>query len=338
MRKQAGVVLAMALAASLAMPAALAGDQTVVFETNPLASFRVGHPEQMRFGRLTYAGGLVIDSKKGLVGGLSGLLIFGNGASLLAISDDGLMLKADIERNAGRPVGLSGGVLRPMQGITKRQINAKWNVDSESIDVAQTAEGARATISLEGRPRVMTGLFGDDDFVGPLTDIPLPDLTATLRFTKGLEAVAVGPAGTRLEGATIVIAERAEQNAATSDQPGWIIGGSEPGRFRVKFRDGYDVTDAKFAPDGDLYILERLYSFAAGVRTRLRRIPAETIADGATLDGEIVFEATLADQIDNMEGLAFWTNASGQTMISLISDDNRSFLQRTLYLEFMLDR
>jgi hypothetical protein len=273
-----------------------------------------------------------------LVGGLSGLLIFGNGASLLAISDDGLMLKADIERNAGRPVGLSGGVLRPMQGITKRQINAKWNVDSESIDVAQTAEGARATISLEGRPRVMTGLFGDDDFVGPLTDIPLPDLTATLRFTKGLEAVAVGPAGTRLEGATIVIAERAEQNAATSDQPGWIIGGSEPGRFRVKFRDGYDVTDAKFAPDGDLYILERLYSFAAGVRTRLRRIPAETIADGATLDGEIVFEATLADQIDNMEGLAFWTNASGQTMISLISDDNRSFLQRTLYLEFMLDR
>ena len=37
-----------------------------------------------------------------------------------------------------------------------------------------------------------------------------------------------------------------------------------------------------------------------------------------------------------MEGLAIWRTAGGETRISLISDDNRAFLQRTLYLEFRL--
>ena len=41
-------------------------------------------------------------------------------------------------------------------------------------------------------------------------------------------------------------------------------------------------------------------------------------------------------QIDNMEGLALWTDAAGATRVSMISDNNRLILQRTLYLEFRL--
>ena len=41
-------------------------------------------------------------------------------------------------------------------------------------------------------------------------------------------------------------------------------------------------------------------------------------------------------QIDNMEGIDAWTRADGQVMVSLISDDNHSILQRNLYLEFAL--
>ena len=41
------------------------------------------------------------------------------------------------------------------------------------------------------------------------------------------------------------------------------------------------------------------------------------------LDGETLFEASLAHQIDNMEGLALWTDAVGATRVSMISDMDR---------------
>ena len=41
-------------------------------------------------------------------------------------------------------------------------------------------------------------------------------------------------------------------------------------------------------------------------------------------------------RIDNMEGLDAWVRADGATIVSLLSDDNQSFLQRTIYLEFRL--
>jgi hypothetical protein len=38
-----------------------------------------------------------------------------------------------------------------------------------------------------------------------------------------------------------------------------------------------------------------------------------------------------------MEGLDVWRRADGALMVSIVSDDNRSFLQRNLYLEFRLE-
>ena len=44
----------------------------------------------------------------------------------------------------------------------------------------------------------------------------------------------------------------------------------------------------------------------------------------------------MAYQIDNMEGLDVWTRDDGALMVSMVSDDNHSILQRNLYLEFIL--
>ena len=44
----------------------------------------------------------------------------------------------------------------------------------------------------------------------------------------------------------------------------------------------------------------------------------------------------MAYQIDNMEAMDVWQRADGFVMVSLMSDDNHSMLQRNLYLEFML--
>ena len=63
---------------------------------------------------------------------------------------------------------------------------------------------------------------------------------------------------------------------------------------------------------------------------------AKAIAKGAVADGPVLFEADMGYQIDNMEGIDVWTRADGAQMVSLISDDNHSILQRNLYLEFVL--
>ena len=115
-----------------------------------------------------------------------------------------------------------------------------------------------------------------------------------------------------------------------------MIGGKAPLAFRVRRSDGYDLTDAKIGPDGRLYVLERSFSFLAGVRCRIRAFRLSDIRPGAVIDGDTLLEASMSEEIDNMEGLSVWKTAGGETRISLISDDNRVFLQRTLYLEFRL--
>ena len=75
---------------------------------------------------------------------------------------------------------------------------------------------------------------------------------------------------------------------------------------------------------------------ARGVKMRLRRIYGESVEKGAVADGPVLMEADMGYQIDNMEGLDVWTRDDGALMVSLVSDDNHSILQRNLYLEFIL--
>ena len=101
--------------------------------------------------------------------------------------------------------------------------------------------------------------------------------------------------------------------------------------------EAFDISSARFLDDGDLLVLERRYSPGWGVGVRLRRIDGSTIAPGAVVDGETLMEAGLAQQIDNMEGLDVHRDATGRTILTLVSDDNHSILQRTLILQFAFD-
>jgi hypothetical protein len=99
----------------------------------------------------------------------------------------------------------------------------------------------------------------------------------------------------------------------------------------------YDVTDLAFLPSGEMLLLERRFSYFRGVAVRLRRISADAIAPGAVVDGPVIFEADAGYNIDNMEGLCIHRDAAGATIVTMISDDNFSRLQRTIVLEFSLD-
>jgi hypothetical protein len=72
------------------------------------------------------------------------------------------------------------------------------------------------------------------------------------------------------------------------------------------------------------------------VAIRLRKIALTTIAPGAVVDGPILMSADMGYQIDNMEGLGVHVTPQGDTVLTMISDDNFSPLQRTILLQFTL--
>ncbi len=49
-----------------------------------------------------------------------------------------------------------------------------------------------------------------------------------------------------------------------------------------------------------------------------------------------IFEANLANEVDNMEGIDVHVTAEGETVLTMVSDDNFSMIQRTLLLQFTL--
>ena len=57
---------------------------------------------------------------------------------------------------------------------------------------------------------------------------------------------------------------------------------------------------------------------------------------GSVIKGETLFEADRNYNIDNMEGLAVHRAANGDTVLTLLSDDNFNPLQRTLLMQFTL--
>jgi hypothetical protein len=155
-----------------------------------------------------------------------------------------------------------------------------------------------------------------------------------LRGNRGFETVAYSRSEGPLGGALVIVSEKSLDTAGNIF--GAVLDGPKKGVFTVRRSDGFDVSDGTFLPDGDLVLLERSFTMASGLRLRLRRIAEKDIASGALLDGPVLMQADMSYQIDNMEGIDAWTRADGQVMVSLISDDNHSILQRNLYLEFAL--
>ena len=49
-----------------------------------------------------------------------------------------------------------------------------------------------------------------------------------------------------------------------------------------------------------------------------------------------IFDADLGDEIDNMEGIDAHVTPEGDTVLTMVSDDNFSMIQRTLLLQFTL--
>jgi hypothetical protein len=132
----------------------------------------------------------------------------------------------------------------------------------------------------------------------------------------------------------VAISERGLDS--TGNLRGFLIGGKTPGEFSVARHNDFDISDCAVLPDRDLMLLERRFTWTTGIAVRLRRVPLDALAPGAVVDGKEILTADMGYQIDNLEGLSVHRDSNGETLLTMVSDDNFSRLQRTILLQFAL--
>ncbi len=84
----------------------------------------------------------------------------------------------------------------------------------------------------------------------------------------------------------------------------------------------YAISDAALLPSGDLLLLERKFSLFGDNGVRICRIPLASIVSDVVIDGPAIIDADLGYEIDNFEGLDVHVTPEGDTVLTLISDDN----------------
>ncbi|WP_428686651.1 esterase-like activity of phytase family protein [Roseibium sp.] len=312
--------------------ALLSEGASVAVRIKPIDQFRIGH-EEIRFGRLTYLGGFEILASDRQIGGLSGLISLDGGNGFLAVTDNGHWVSGRVEQTeAGVPQGLSDVRFAPLRGADGKTLKARWGHDTEALALS----GSGLYVTAETKNAVYRYPWpiatGKERM---LEELELPDAIRSLPRNTGLEALAAAPGDGPLAGRVIAVAETAP--SGLHDLAGFIIGPDRTETFGIARHDRFDATDAAFLPGGDLLLMERRFNLRDLIGLRLRRFKAGNIKPGAVVEGELLLEADFGYQIDNMEALAVHKNAQGETILTLLSDNNRSLLQRTVFLRFRLE-
>ena len=306
------------------------GAVKIQVEAHAIAAFDARSPELRRFGAVDFLGGLELTSPYRDFGGLSALRVLADGEHFVALSDRARWLTGRLVYSDGRPSGIADAAMAPMLGPDGKALTARGWYDTESL----TADGDVLYVGIERVHRIVRFDFGRSGVLAHGEPIAVPPGFSALPANKGIEALAFVPAGQPLAGTLIAVSERGLDRAGNIRA--FLIGGPTPGEFSVKRSDEFDISDCALLPSGDLILLERRFTWTSGVAIRLRRVAAAAIRPGALVDGPVLLFADMGYQIDNMEGLAIHRNAAGDVLLTLISDDNFSILQRTLLLQFRL--
>lgn len=314
--------LVVALFSVFLLPAAPAGAEPLVVEARAIP-LNPQDPAQDRVGVLIYRGGVVLTSTDRRFGGWSDLRVEADGR-LLAISDHGYVLTGRLTHDPqGRLSGLTEADLTILRDPEGRPLVAKADSDAEGL--ARSPDGQGFIVSFERRHRLARYRHPD----APAEPLAGPTQLAQLPANSGIEALL-----TLADGRLFLLAEGSEDAAETR---GWIGRPGGPWReFRYGLAQGFRPTGAAVLPGGDVLVLERRYTMAAGPGARLWRLPAAELERDKP-NGALLAELALPQSLDNMEGVDVAPGAGGRPTIYLIADDNYNPLQRSLLLQFDLD-
>lgn len=301
----------------------------------PLGGFEKLDQSRTDFGRLQWMGGLVLSSGDARFGGWSGLAMDQDGKRLVAVSDAGTWLVADVAYQKGRPAGLERARIGPFKAKDGGPLKRDRDRDAEAVVLSSgSLSKGRLMIAFEQNHRI--GIFDitSEGVRPPSGYLPVPAGAKRMRPLRGFEALTEIRSGA-FKGALLAIAEKFAD--AKGHHSGWIIARGATHRFALTDIGEYEPTDAVGLGNGDVIVLERRFRWLEGVKMRLRRIGSSELKPGAVITGEVLLEADMSAEIDNMEALAAHTDATGATVLTIMSDDNfNGFLQRTLLLQFRL--
>ncbi len=138
-----------------------------------------------------------------------------------------------------------------------------------------------------------------------------------------MEALATLP-----DGSAVLIAEKGARGADTI--PAFHLPSGKA--FQIRRHGDFAITGADALPGGDLLLIERRYGGGIDVGMQVRRIGADALNEGVA-DGPVLINAGFSSEIDNMEAIAAEV-VDGEIVLTLLSDDNHKFFQRTLMLRF----
>jgi len=340
---------------ALLIVAALAGgciDYGDVVRPLVLRNFTIGlsrtDPTATVEGKLRFRGGVELRSPDPDFGGLSGLLVSADGKSLVAISDQSHWITGTIEYQAGNLVRINGGTIAPMLDLENKPMADKQG-DAEGLASADEGVMNDLFVSFEGNHRVWRYAFGKDGVRAKPVNLALPPEALRAPPNAGLEGI------TRIgDGELFAVTERFRNRAGNFRA--WVLpfqpASCRPGSTSPACSDRapspraivpippYAMTDIRELPDGDLLTLERRYDPVEGVGVQLRRLPWKKEASSGPdhpLDGEVIARFDTTYEMDNMEGLSIRRDATGKTLVYMVSDDNFNRpLQRTLVMMFEL--
>lgn len=324
------------LACAMILPTATCADllQTPLITAGPLPVVATPVPLSPQFpqtdsvGELAFRGGFELTGRGTGLGGLSALAIDRDGEGFLALSDIGYWLRGRLAfDSAGRLVGVSAMVADQLRDLNGDPVGRDLR-DAEALVV--TASGI-AVVAFEREHRLWAYARGAEGALdGTPTAVTAPPGIELAPDNSGIEGLAQ-----LADGRWIAVAEGL---GTREGEQAWVGAGAPPTiswqPFRYRAADGFAVSDLAPLPGGDLVVLERSFTVLDGARARLVHVPADAIAAGATVTGDLLAELSGPMTVDNFEAVAAIPGSDGSITLVIASDDNFRPFQRTLILAF----
>jgi len=327
--------MALAVLLLLMTPLAAARAEPVSITATPIP-LNVDKSEQAEIGRLRYLGGLELRADSAHFGGFSGLLVSDDGRSLIALSDRGSWLTAElVHDDDGRLIGMERADIAPARRPPGRAFDPEALMfRPRENDLLITSERNHRLIAYElpqTRSRSTPYRYNAHELARFRPSVlEAPRDFANLGKNEGIEALV------QLTDGRLFALEEGGENPADTPARGWLIGSKDKvERLTLTRSVRFRPTDAALLPNGDVLVLERRYTALGGVAARLRVLEQEALVAGAELQGEVIAELVPPVSVDNMEGLAVRQDGN-RTIVTLISDDNFNQWQRTILLQFEL--
>lgn len=326
----AALLAACGLLAGPALTQETGNDRAIIVHAEPVALYP-GDLERTDLDRLTYRGGLVLTSPDPGFGGFSAIGLTEDGTGLVAISDRGQWLTAELVFDeTGAVAGLETVRMAPLLAANGSILPFR-SADAEGL--AYRGDGVWL-VSFEREHRVEAyeiGPNGEHIATALPHRLALPPDARALPDNGSLEALAVqsgfawvGVEHPSLTGIhTIYRYDLAEPDRA-------------PDAFPLRLMPGFGLVSLAGLGDGRLLAVERFYARGIGNRIRVS-VVAEARITGVqdSTPPTLLALFTPAVTVDNLEGAAIF-HRDGRQHLLLISDDNFSSSQRALLLSFVL--